>query len=305
MIGIYKIENKVNGKVYIGQSKCIEYRWWRHKRDLNANEHENIYLQNSWNKNGETAFEFILIEECLEEELNDKEIYWIQQYDSYKNGYNLTLGGGGTKYIVPLLQFDLAGNFIKEWEGVYIAATELGINPNTIYGCCNRKYKHAGKFIWIFKSDYIDKQSLNWHLTDQKLQQVLQYDLYGKLIAIYTCCQEAWDILGFNPIQCLLHERKSVNGFIFKYANDSLEINEEYCRLVRETVEKLKSKKIFQIKDNKIVNIFNSLRETERAGYSRYMIRECCNGSKKEYKGCIWTDKEDVAKQSTSSFLLE
>ena len=50
MIGIYKIENKVNGKVYIGQSVNIKKRWKQHKYELNSNNHVNKHLQASWNK---------------------------------------------------------------------------------------------------------------------------------------------------------------------------------------------------------------------------------------------------------------
>ena len=45
MIGIYKIENKVNGKVYIGQSIDINTRWYNHRKELNGNRHHNEHLQ--------------------------------------------------------------------------------------------------------------------------------------------------------------------------------------------------------------------------------------------------------------------
>ena len=72
MIGIYKIKNKVNGKVYIGQSIRIEKRWIDHKKTLRSNSHRNIYLQNAWNKYGEENFIHEIIEECDISELNDK-----------------------------------------------------------------------------------------------------------------------------------------------------------------------------------------------------------------------------------------
>ena len=62
MIGIYKIENKVNGKVYVGQSIDIERRWYSHKTQLNGNRHGNVHLQNAWNKNGNNSFEFVIVE---------------------------------------------------------------------------------------------------------------------------------------------------------------------------------------------------------------------------------------------------
>ena len=95
MIGIYKIENKVNGKVYIGQSIDIEHRWSGHKSKLRNNKHQNDYLQKSWNKYGEDNFDFSVICECNKEDLDNKEIYYIDYYKSTdsKYGYNLREGG--------------------------------------------------------------------------------------------------------------------------------------------------------------------------------------------------------------------
>lgn len=98
--GIYKITNTVNGKVYIGQSIDIERRHHEHNVKLNNNNHHNSYLQNSWNKYGESKFSHEIIEKCDVSQLNDREEYWISKYDSFNNnlGYNLTSGGGqGTK----------------------------------------------------------------------------------------------------------------------------------------------------------------------------------------------------------------
>jgi group I intron endonuclease len=61
-MGIYKIFNKVNNKYYIGSSNNIKRRWRDHKKMLRGNRHDNIYLQNSWNKYGENNFDFIVID---------------------------------------------------------------------------------------------------------------------------------------------------------------------------------------------------------------------------------------------------
>jgi group I intron endonuclease len=61
--GIYEIINKVNGKRYYGSSSDIHNRWRRHKRELKKNNHDNLHLQNAWNKYGIDNFKFNIVEE--------------------------------------------------------------------------------------------------------------------------------------------------------------------------------------------------------------------------------------------------
>lgn len=93
--GIYKIENVKNGKVYIGQSGDIDIRLRGHKNTLKNNKHFNRYLQRAWNKHGEENFTFETLEECNADIINDREVYWINLYDSCNNinGYNIDYGG--------------------------------------------------------------------------------------------------------------------------------------------------------------------------------------------------------------------
>ena len=97
MIGIYKIENKVTDKVYIGKSVNIEKRWIQHRCHLNNNVHANDYLQKAWNKYGENGFNFSVLCECEESVLDEKEIYYINLYKATDRsyGYNLREGGDG------------------------------------------------------------------------------------------------------------------------------------------------------------------------------------------------------------------
>lgn len=93
IIGIYKIENKINKKVYIGSSKNVEKRWATHLSELRNNKHHSYHLQQAWNKYGQDSFEFSIIE-ILDNEflLIEKEQYWIDKYASYncKLGYNIS-----------------------------------------------------------------------------------------------------------------------------------------------------------------------------------------------------------------------
>jgi len=75
MIGIYKITNKINNKVYIGQSNNVEGRIAGHVKYLTLNKHKNKHLQSAVNQYGIINFNFEIIEECIEEMLNERENY--------------------------------------------------------------------------------------------------------------------------------------------------------------------------------------------------------------------------------------
>ena len=99
--GIYCIFNKSNGKIYVGQSVQLKTRISQHKSELNFNNHSNKHLQSAWNKYGEDAFDFIIVEICDEEKLNDHEIWWINYFNSTNpdNGYNLESGGNSNYHL--------------------------------------------------------------------------------------------------------------------------------------------------------------------------------------------------------------
>ena len=92
MQGVYKIENKINGKLYIGSSVNIESRLKSHIKELNNNSHNNNYLQNAWNKYGENNFIFEVIEVVEDKNyLREREQYYIDIYKvtDHSIGYNI------------------------------------------------------------------------------------------------------------------------------------------------------------------------------------------------------------------------
>ena len=100
--GIYKIVNKVNGKYYVGSSKDIYDRWKEHKQYLIHKYHPNDYLQHAWNKYGEIAFDFIIIEKLTESELKNIEQKYLDKIKENKSiAYNLrydAVGGEMSEY---------------------------------------------------------------------------------------------------------------------------------------------------------------------------------------------------------------
>ncbi len=96
--GIYKITNIINGHCYIGCSKSCIKRWYDHRnKSLNGVKEDELKkpLYLAIKKHGLENFVFEIIEECKEEELAEKEIYWIEYYNTYnnRNHYNATPGG--------------------------------------------------------------------------------------------------------------------------------------------------------------------------------------------------------------------
>lgn len=89
--GIYKITCTPNGKIYIGSSVNIMRRWQAHKSFLNNNLHTNRYLQSAWNKYGESAFIFEIVERCLPDMLENREQFWLDTLRPYDRsiGFNL------------------------------------------------------------------------------------------------------------------------------------------------------------------------------------------------------------------------
>ena len=254
MIGIYAIKNTKNNKHYIGQSFRVERRWIEHKSALNNNRHINIHLQFSWNKNKSECFEFVLLEECLLEELDEKEIYWINKLNSYKNGYNLDTGGQGIKNYkhtereiykmrmiqnpMCILQFDLNNILVKEWIGgsVHIRK-ELHYTKECIDGCCNhtRKSNLYKGYFWVYKEEY-ESDNFSWDKYFNKKitlpiniskkhpnkmeRKVNKYDM--NLICTYDSITSASKDIGVytsNISAVLSNSRKSCSGYKWSYAS--------------------------------------------------------------------------------------
>lgn len=100
--GIYRIKNLISEKIYVGSAVNISSRFFIHQSNLRNNKHPNKYLQASWNKYGEAAFEFIILEHCSKDKLIEREQYWIDYLNCINpNGYNANPTAGsrlGTKH---------------------------------------------------------------------------------------------------------------------------------------------------------------------------------------------------------------
>lgn len=99
MAYIYKITNNITQKSYIGKTEYApELRWKQHLRSKNYEECSHRALYKALNKYGAENFSFTVLEET--DNPSVREQYYIQLYNTYKNGYNETLGGDGASYLI-------------------------------------------------------------------------------------------------------------------------------------------------------------------------------------------------------------
>lgn len=190
--GIYYIKCLKNNKYYIGSAVNISYRITRHIKSLNNKKHHSVHLQRAWNKYGKDEFEFGVIEKF---EYNDKilnlETFYIQKYRSSERRYGFNIykdarsrlgfkHSDKTKKLisensfskdkfyedavkpsVKVYQYDIDGNFIKEWLCVKRASDELNITYQNIFKCIENKRKICGNFRWFgeFQGEKIESIS--------------------------------------------------------------------------------------------------------------------------------------------------
>jgi group I intron endonuclease len=90
--GVYVARNTVSGRVYVGSSISIYQRWRKHREALRRGKHPSNLFQDSWNKHGEAAFVWEVLEDVPERErLFEREQHWIDTLKAAgrKTGLNL------------------------------------------------------------------------------------------------------------------------------------------------------------------------------------------------------------------------
>lgn len=95
---IYMIKNKIDGMMYVGQTKFTSTKRFRQHINKALNTTRNLHLYNAMRKYGIENFELIVLESDIDENMLDaRESYYIEKYDTLNNGYNCTSGGGGMR----------------------------------------------------------------------------------------------------------------------------------------------------------------------------------------------------------------
>ena len=127
MAYIYQITNDINGKIYIGKTEfSIEKRFKEHCQDAFRDRNEKRPLYAAMRKYGIEHFHIELIEETDNPE--EREVFWIENKRSFKNGYNATKGGDGTRY----LDYDLIIATYQELKSEKETAKKLKVDIGSV-----------------------------------------------------------------------------------------------------------------------------------------------------------------------------
>jgi hypothetical protein len=200
IIGIYKITNTKNNKLYIGSALSIKSRFAQHLYRLKRNKHFNSHLQSSWNKYGENSFVFEIIEICDKLQLKTREEYFIALYKSNNRffGYNkrldcttnlglkanketrkkLRISHLGHKrskqtqekisksQFKPVYQINNNLELINKFESIKQASEITGFCSRSISLCATKKMQTHPKnlYYWCFESEYnsFSKPETKW-----------------------------------------------------------------------------------------------------------------------------------------------
>lgn len=232
--GIYCIENLVNGKKYIGQSIDVKRRFAQHKRSSNIK--RNYFLYQSFEKYGIENFKFYTLEECDVDLLNDKEKYWIEYYNTYVKGYNMTLGGDCSKnkgseklrnklpknievflkhnidISVVIVELNQQLEIINEWSSVQSCARDTKLFATNISKCASLKYLSSNNRIFMYKTEVENltpveiqelrdkkRKDLNFCKTfSYKARSIDLIDDIGNIIETYTSAHEVANKLNLD-----------------------------------------------------------------------------------------------------------
>ena len=135
---IYKITNKINGKCYIGKTeRTVQIRWSEHSRPSRLK--LKLPLYRAFLKYGIENFSVQEIEECDNSILDEREIYWIDYFNTYRKGYNCTEGGEGGKKTYKEDIDDIIERYING-EGLYYLCKEYHYD----YMCIKSKMEAKG-----------------------------------------------------------------------------------------------------------------------------------------------------------------
>lgn len=300
---IYKCTCNCNGKVYIGQTvQTFNERKRSHIKEAFNKQYPGYtyHFHRALRKYGLENFTWEIIEivdikkpEDLTTCLDNLEVKYIQQYDSYHNGYNSTEGGNSpTRKISKIKVYFEDGTLVKILSSAREVSEVYNIPLQSVRNVCrkvqNFSYINGIRYIFRYESDDYTEQEIATNKSIKTNSLVLMYDLDGNCINIFTSPKEADTKLNLSTgAVCRNCNRNSafvfVDGirYIFKYINDELTFNDIERALNIKADPKCKVKAIDSI-TKEVIGVYNSMSEANRALHiAPGKISEVCSGKRK------------------------
>ena len=209
---IYKIINKIDKKIYIGQTiQDCEIRWKQH-----LNKSSNCrYLSAAIKKYGVDNFEFKLICITFDNNLDDMEINYIKKYNSLvPDGYNIRLGGNSGRHNLETKQKISDTLKTKFKNGTIPSMPQLG-KPHS--ETIRKKISDA------LKGRKVSKESREKGIETLRMKRnrkIIQLDIHGNRLNEFDSCKEAGEYVGTsksNISMCCHGKAKTSKGYIWKY----------------------------------------------------------------------------------------
>lgn len=273
IIGIIYKYTSPSGKVYIGQTTNERHRrntWFCQKY-----RYAGVAINRARAKYGPENFTYEVLfkkkynnkEEAIRE-LNNLEIYYIRLFDSYKNGYNNTIGGNTS--IGHVVSHETRIKLSKINKGIKRSKESIEKARLSLLGS-----KHSKEAV---------KHSKLLRRNSGRLSKVGQYDEQGHLIIVWSCVAEAAESIGVRStnIYRAVNTLGKYKGFYWRKA--------PFSKQIKLSKHNKNSKKVEQYSlDNKYIRTFNSLIEAANfLGKNYSNISTCCRGKIKSAYGYIW-----------------
>ncbi len=251
-----------SGKSYIGSTKRnINIRLLEHETRLKNNRHENNILQNAWNKYNEFTVNILEEFEYLTfKDVTDKEQYYMNILKPEYNISELAVTSSGRTKIIIAKNITTKEEF--KFNSIVEAETILKIKNTNISAVLTKKRKQTSDFVFKFEDDIIDldnliKEYLN--SISQLSNSIIGINIKTKEIIEFDSINNAEKTLKLNSInQVLSGKRKQTSGYIFKYVNNNVDLNQ----LVDDYLL-IKSKQIGRLKVEKTGRKVNIIRKIE------------------------------------------
>lgn len=172
---IYKIQNNINGKIYIGQTiRSLKIRFQKHCRFSSISIGEaNMPIKKAIKKYGKQNFTITEIESVDDSLLNEREIFWIKYYDSYNNGYNATIGGalsGKPKTISDENEIIIISKYLNGSTPNFLAK-EYHVDRKTIMNLFSRNNIKTRSIVEACSKGFISDDYIKQLLSEGKSQR--------------------------------------------------------------------------------------------------------------------------------------